>query len=144
MEEKIDFSQIPYHYPLCLNKECPKANTCLRQIIAQNIPANVESWVFLCPGLHPDSHDNCPRYSSNVKARYAKGFIKLLEKLPYTQMQTVISRLISLFGQRTYYRVRKGERLLSPAEQKKVLSILQSCGVSLPLDFDDYVEAYVW
>jgi len=48
------------------------------------------------------------------------------------------------FGRRTYYRVRKGERPLSPDEQKSMLNILKQCGINDPGKFDAYFEAYDW
>ena len=66
----------------------------------------------------------------------------MLEDLPYKQMQTVISHLMSYFGRRTYYRIRKGERLLTPSEQQRILNILKNCGATHLQNFDAYVEDY--
>ncbi|MCD8193771.1 MAG: DUF6078 family protein, partial [Tannerellaceae bacterium] len=62
----------------------------------------------------------------------------------YKQMRAISSSLLNLFGRRTYFRVRKGERLLSPEEQQKVLYILKSYGVAPLPEFDAYIEAYDW
>lgn len=32
MEEKLDNATIPNQYTLCLDRQCPKASTCLRQL----------------------------------------------------------------------------------------------------------------
>ena len=92
MEEEIDFTKVPYQYAMCLNRECSKANTCLRLLTAQS----------------------------------------------------VISHLMSYFGRRTYYRIRKGERLLTPSEQQRILNILKNCGATHLQNFDAYVEDYDW
>lgn len=147
MEEKINFSQVPHQYTLCLRRECAKAGTCLRQLAEQCVPADIQHWTIISPkylATLSDTGDDCPHYRSSAKVRFAKGFIQILENLPYRQMQTVVSRLTGAFGQRTYYRVRKGERLLSPAEQKRLLQILKKCGVPLPQQFDAYEEYYDW
>ena len=120
MEEEIDFTKVPYQYAMCLNRECSKANTCLRLLTAQSVPEKIEYWVIISPKHLAAQQGNCPYYRSNVKVRYAKGFIRMLEDLPYKQMQTVISHLMSYFGRRTYYRIRKGERLLTPSEQQRI------------------------
>ena len=86
----------------------------------------------------------CPHYRSSTKVRYAQGFIGILENLPYKQMQTVILHLMNYLGRRTYYRARKGERLLSPSEQQHILNILRNCGVTTTQEFDAYVEDYDW
>ena len=144
MKEKLDFSEVPYQYAMCLNQQCPKADTCLRQLAEQSVPEEVEYWSIISPKRLNSIKGNCPYYRSNIKARYAKGFIGILESLPHKQMENVISHLLSFFNRRTYYRVRKGERLLSPAEQQQFINILKYCGVSQPLKFDEYTEAYDW
>lgn len=144
MKEKLDFSEVPYQYPMCLNRQCPKANTCLRQLAEQSMPEKVEYWSIVSPKRLNSIKEDCPYYRSCIKARYAKGFIGILESLPHKQMGSVITQLMSFFSRRTYYRVRKGERLLSPDEQQQVLNILKHCGVSQPPKFDEYIEAYDW
>ena len=144
MKEKIDFSEAPYQYAMCLNEQCQKATTCLRQIIEQNVPDKIEHWVIISPKHLSALKGECPYYRSNQKIRYAKGFIGMLDAIPHKQMQSAISDLMGYFGRRTYYRSRKGERLLSPSEQQDVLRILKNSGVTSPLDFDLYIEDYNW
>jgi len=144
MKEEIDFTKVPYQYSVCLNRECSKADTCLRQLTVESIPEKNEHWVIISPKYLTTLQGNCPHYRSSIKVTYAKGFIKMLENLPYKQMQTVISHLISFFGRRTYYRVRKGERLLTPNEQQRILNILKNCGINQQQDFDTYIEDYEW
>jgi len=78
------------------------------------------------------------------KQAYARGVIGMRERMPYRQMQEAASRLLNHFGRRTYYRVRKGERPLSPNEQKNILNILEQCGIGDPGKFDAYFETYDW
>lgn len=70
--------------------------------------------------------------------------MNLLDNLPYNKRRTVISLLIARFGQRTYYRIRKGERLLSPDEQRTVLNIIGQPEANIESAFDAYVEGYAW
>lgn len=144
MKERIDFSQVPYLYSMCLNEECPQADTCLRQLAEQSAPTNIQTWSIIRPKYLSTLKGACPYYRSDAKVRFAKGFINILNNLPHKQMQTVISSLITHYSRRTYYRIRKGERLLSPSEQQQFLNILKSCGVVRPLDFDAYLEDYDW
>lgn len=144
MNINIHYSQIPQNYLLCLKHDCPRATTCLRQIAEQIVPADIQFWAIISPKYQATLQGTCPFYRSSAKVRFAKGFIKMLENLPHKQMRTVISHLTNYFGRRTYYRVRKGERLLSPAEQKGVLNILKNCGVTHLQDFDAYTEETNW
>lgn len=144
MKEKIDFASVPYMYALCLNSQCPQASTCLRQLSEQSAPDTLESWNYLNPKHLANLNGNCPHYRSSAKVNYAKGFVDMLESLPHKQMQTAVLQLMAHFSRRTYYRMRKGERLLSPAEQKEMLYILKQCGVAKAGNFDAYVEDFDW
>lgn len=144
MEEEINFSQVPFNYPLCLNRQCPKSSICLRQLVEQCVPDDVEQLIIVNPKRIAASESNCPYYRSSAKVRYAKGLMTILDSLTRSQMRTVVSRLIAHFSRRTYYRIRKGERSLSPFEQKEILNILKSCGVTVSKDFDSYFEEYDW
>ena len=53
-------------------------------------------------------------------------------------------RLIGSWGVRRYYQKRKGETLLSPAEQQQVVALARKLGVRLDEYFDGYVEEYDW
>lgn len=145
MEKKHNIFEVPSNYALCLNRQCPQASTCLRQLAEQEISDRIEYWTVISPKYQEAIEKSvCPYYRSSTKVLFAKGFIKILENLPNKQMQQVISRLIGRFNQRTYYRIRKGERLLSPTEQKVILNIIKSCGATGKQEFDVYIEDYDW
>ena len=143
-KDVIEYAQVPLDYLMCLDRNCPKAEHCLRQIAEQVVPAEVERLYFINPKFLKMLSGDCPYFRPAVKVRYAKGFVKLLDNLPHKQMQAVIRELNNCFKERTYYRVRKGERLLSPDEQQQVLDIINRRGVDQPLVFDAYVEIYDW
>ncbi len=144
METQINFSQVPFGYPVCMNRECVHASSCLRQLIERIVPTHIQQLTIVNPNYLASIEGSCPYYRPAVKVYFAKGFMGMLESLPYKQMRTIASSLLSLFGRRTYFRVRKGERLLSPDEQQKVLYILKRHGVSEPPEFDAYIEEYDW
>lgn len=144
MKEEHDFSKVPHNYTLCLNRECSKAGTCLRQLVEQAVTDSTKYLVIINPKYQATLTGECPYYRSSAKVSFAKGFINLLDNLPTNQMRKVIPLLIGQFSRRTYYRIRKGERLLSPSEQKTVLNILKRCGITGKQEFDAYVEAYEW
>lgn len=144
MKEELNFSSVPLQYALCLNRQCPQATTCLRQLAEKSAPDTVEYWNIVSPKRLTTLTGNCPYYRSSTQVRFAKGFIGILGNLPHKQMQAVISRLMSHFSERTYYRIRKGERTLSPPEQEEVLRIMKRCGATIPLEFDTYYEDYDW
>ncbi len=144
METQINFSQVPFRYAVCLKRECQQADNCLRQLIEPVLPADLAHWTIVSPKYLSSLEGPCTQYRSATKVRFAKGFTGILSSLPHKQMKRVISHLMDYFGRRTYYRVRKGERLLSPEEQQNIMYILTRCGVEQAGEFDDYVEDYNW
>lgn len=111
MEEEHHFTNIPYNYPLCLNRQCPKASTCLRQLVEQEVPDSAEYWVVISPKYQAKLKGACPHYRSSQKVQYAKGCMNILDNLPHKQRQLAIIHLTEYFSRRTYYRIRKGERV---------------------------------
>ncbi|WP_455591245.1 DUF6078 family protein [Bacteroides sp.] len=144
MKEEHDFSQVPCNYTLCLNSQCPKASTCLRQLIEQETTDSIKYLVIINPKHLSTLTGECPYYRCSTKVLYAKGLIGMLDSLPRKQMDRVVSLIIRRFSQRTYYRIRKGERLLSPSEQQEIITIFQKCGVDGIQQFDAYIEDYEW
>ena len=86
----------------------------------------------------------CSYYKSNTKVKYAKGMMNMLNEMPHKQMKGFIKSLKDHFSSRTYYRMRKGERLLSPCEQEQVIQLAMSNGVNIVQEFDEYVLKYQW
>ena len=144
MKEEIYFNQIPFDYPLCLNERCPQADGCLRQLSVESMPAEKDCWSIISPKRLATIKGDCPFFRSSRKVRYAKGFMNILDNLPYNQRRSIIVSLIAYFGQRTYYRSRKGERLLTPDEQQAVLNIIKRHNATTSQEFDGYEEDYLW
>lgn len=138
------FSEVPHDYPLCINHQCSQATTCLRQLAEQEVTDCTKFMVIVNPKHQASFKKDCPYYRSSTKVRFAKGFMNIIENLTQKQMQGIVPQLIYRFSERTYYRIRKGERLLSPAEQQNVVDIFKRCGVAEPIVFDEYVENYEW
>lgn len=143
-KEEIDFHRVPFDYALCLAEACSKGDECLRRLAAQSMPAEKEYWNIVSPKRLAALKGDCPYFRTSRKARYAKGCMAMLDNLPYNKRKTIVLQLMAHFGQRTYYRVRKGERLLNPDEQQAVLDIIGRHHADTPADFDAYVEDLVW
>lgn len=144
MEEELDFSEVPHQYTACLHQQCPQADTCLRRLVAICMPDDIADWSFIPPRYLAAQQGSCPHYRPRKRVRYARGFIKTLNKLPHKQMQEIVYLLTHYFNRRTYYRVRKGERPLSPSEQQGIRDLLKRHGVEEPWKFDDYFDTYDW
>lgn len=143
-EEELDFSQVPNNFLWCINGQCPQAGSCLRRLAEKCAPANTKSYSVLSLKHLASLKGECPYYCSDTKVRYARGFLGILENLIPGQTAFLKARIINNTSRRTFYRVRSGERPLSPVEQQSIRNILKECGVTFPVEFDDYFEDYYW
>lgn len=138
MNEK---STVPSYYDMCVVSECPKASTCLHHVA---LPMTGEQNVRIYNPYLIDKTGKCPHYVKAEKVYHAKGLKDVMGKLPYNVHKRAVSALMSYFSERTYYRIRRGDRLLSPNEQKAVRRIIARLGYTEPWEFDAYVEDYLW
>lgn len=96
MKEKLDFSEVPYQYAMCLNQQCLKADTCLRQLAEQSVPEKVEYWSIISPKRLNSIKGRLPLLSFQYQGTLCKRNLSgSLESLPHKQMENVISHLIS-------------------------------------------------
>ena len=144
MTQLIESSQIPFEYPLCSNNTCSNANTCLHQLAEQSFSDTYQTCVYLNPKMLAKIDGACSYYKSNTKVKYAKGMMNMLNDMPHKQMKGFVRSLKENFSSRTYYRMRKGERLLSPSEQEQVIQLAESNGANIVQVFDEYVLKYQW
>lgn len=144
MKTTINLEKMPHDYLLCINTQCPKSSSCLRHLAGQNFPSDVPSMCIINPQWYDRLCNECRYHRPSEKERYAQGFTRMLESLPKKTFDAVTLKLKRAFNGRNYYRVRKGERLLSSAEQLKVRNILRSEGITTIPEFDAYVEEYAW
>ena len=143
-EDTFDYSIFPHNFGLCATDTCPYTDTCLRRIAYTYAPSNNIFLYVLNPKAIESTAGKCKYYCSNKKVRYAKGFLCTAGALAVSVSGTFRCRLIGSWGARRYYQKRKGETLLSPAEQQQVVALARKLGVRLDEYFDGYVEEYDW
>ena len=141
--ENFDYSVVPSGFGHCMAK-CPQAETCLRHIAYEHLPANKTFVRMLVPRIAEQAQEKCQYYCPNTKVRYAKGFARIIDELSVKQAASFRERMIGKMGRKKYYASRKGDRLLPPAEQKLIRSVLRSLGASDENCFDDYIDCFVW
>ena len=112
-EKELAFSDVPNNFLWCINRQCSKAETCLRQLAERLSPEELISCSAINPKHLAKFKNECPYFCSNKQVRYARGFLGILENLTAKQTHFFINRVISNSSRRTYYRVRNGERAIS-------------------------------
>lgn len=111
-EKELAFSDVPNNFLWCINRQCSKAETCLRQLAERLSPEELISCSAINPKHLAKFKNECPYFCSNKQVRYARGFLGILENLTSKQTHFFINRVISNSSRRTYYRVRNGERII--------------------------------
>ena len=135
---------VPTNYILCLKGDCPKAAVCLRYKATQMMPAEVQKWSILSPAYLAQIEGECPHYRSAEKVQYARGFVRMMSALTVNQAHVVKDNIVATFGMNMYYRMRRGDRLITPTEQEAIYQMMEKQGVTARPEFDAYIEDYLW
>ena len=53
-------------------------------------------------------------------------------------------QLIACFGRRQYFEMRKGDRLITPAQQQTILNVCRANGWQGPIIYDGEQEDWLW
>ena len=136
--------KVPNNYTLCIKGDCPKATNCLRHVAVAMMPAEVQRWSIVSPAYLAQMEGECPMYRSAEKVQYARGFVQMMSAMTVHQAHVMKDDIIAAFGMAMYYRMRKGTRLITPAEQETIYSLLEHQGITERPAFDAYTEDYLW
>ncbi|MDO4164098.1 MAG: DUF6078 family protein [Bacteroides sp.] len=149
----ILLQDVPSGYEYCLSgkDKCPRAATCLRSIAAQLLSESEEApsrFLRVVNPLYLDTLSDlsaCDSYRDSTPLRYAKGMTRLFDEVPTKQLYEVRNRVIACFSCRRYfYHSRKGERLITLAEQQRIAAVFKNAGLSLVPRFDGYEYVLNW
>ena len=136
--------EAPNNFTLCIKGDCPKAANCLRHMAMKMMPAEMQKWSILSPAYLAQIAGECPHYRSAEKVQYARGFVRMMSAFTVKQAHALKDSIIATFGMAMYYRMRKGTRLITPAEQETIYKLLEQQGITERPAFDAYTEDYLW
>ena len=136
--------KVPNNFTLCIKGDCPKAASCLRHVAVAMMPAEMQKWSILSPAYLAQMEGECPLYRSAEKVQYARGFVRMMSAFTVKQAHALKDSIIATFGMAMYYRMRKGTRLITPAEQETIYKLLEQQGITERPAFDAYTEDYLW
>lgn len=135
----------PSYYGKCILKDCTASAICLRYLLYQQRAKESRQLTIVNPDFaQPQKGENCPCFRSLTPVRMARGFQNALRTVPHGNIKQVQQELIYHFCRTMFYYYRKGDRMLSPKEQKYVSDVLIRFGAKEPITFDAYEEGYVW
>jgi len=140
---KKDYQELPSHYPVCVHSDCPLAASCLHQLAYKELCKTMERMWLINPSRCTKAED-CKYYRNSEPVRYARGFSSFQDKMYPKQYAAFKQQLIARFNRNDFYRRRRGELALPPAEQAFVLDALRKAGVTEEMPFDSYEDRRNW
>lgn len=145
-QELLEHTPIPANFPACLAQECRAEEKCLYGIVAKQVTEGQEVIIALNPiRVMPAKGEKCPHYLSSDPVRIAWGFQNALDELSKNNYSACTAQLIDRTSKSRFYRMRRGEVPLTPAEQEMVGTILKKFGYPRPeVIFDRYDYQILW
>ena len=147
---KID--DIPYNYAYCYAtlEQCSKSSQCLRSHAARMNEEDVakprEVLYCITPAYigRVASGQACGHFRSDIPLRFARGMKNLFDDVPKGKYATIRTQVMRCFScQRIFYYAQKGDQLISPKEQERILAVFKNAGLPVPL-FDKYELCPDW
>ena len=138
---KLEYKDVPAHWPVCINEKCRRRKNCLRYMAAQVIPENVQSAKCLMP--HVLKSVPCEFYVEPKVLHFAQGFGDLFGKVTVADSPLLRRKIMRYLGSRSaFYRFKNGERLLTPTQQKWISDLFRQHGYTHKIQYTKYIDAF--
>lgn len=126
------YEKIPERYLMCLNDECPLADSCLRRLAARSGSRKDK----IISVVNPVSYcaKKCEFYKENKVVTMAYGMVDSFHDVKADDIATLRKKLIRHFGHGSYYVRRNGEHPITPDEQQYIASVFHSYGYEVKYD----------
>lgn len=134
-------------FGLCAHDACPAAAGCLRHQAAQLLPEDKLEWRYVNHALTRQAGpDGCPAFVDARPQRIARGFRIAQRQVPRGEINDLREAVCEAMqtSESTYYKMLRGVRPLSEAEQAVVAAQLVRFGAREPVEFDEYEERIHW
>ena len=135
--KKVVFSEKTGNFLMCFNSDCAMRNECLRYAVGQQIAQKRKWGLTVFPTVLHD--EQCEYFQKNEQVKLAYGFHQLYTNIPRhlrSSLRNDITRYLGSVG--SYYRYDKGERKLSPEQQRDIKGFIAEYGIAEEYPFDHY------
>ena len=131
-------------YMLCLNSDCPRHENCLHCLATQYAPVEMISIRVINPRFREVMAGRCPEFRSAEPIRMPCGLTTIYHDMPGHMERGIKNAMIAALGRKRYYEYHGGKRPLDPATEALLRRLVASYGWTQDLQFNSYVEDYVW
>lgn len=143
MKQYSDFSYdiLPSSWLFCFVDGCPKADKCVRHLSSQYIPDDKTVGFAVFPSALKGG--NCSHFKVIRKIHAAYGFDTIFREVKRKDDTLLRDKIKAYLGSHTeYYRYHNGKKMLTPEQQKWIISLFQRYGYTDNLKFDHYRDVY--
>ena len=137
----LSYSDAPTSWALCLQDDCPLAQSCLRRTIGRMMPQDTLQHAIVLPAAREG--DRCRLFATPQPVQIAYGMTHLLDGLQTGLASTLRHQLYGIFGSRPqFYRFREGRYAISPQQQASIAALFTEHGITENPTFDRTTEEY--
>lgn len=138
------FREKSHHYLVCFIESCPMREQCLRWLVGQYADPMPRAQNGINPRNPKMGGRQCEMFRKNQRVVMKCGFTNLYHEMPGYMEHDIRSQLIATFGRKKYFEMRRGDRLITPAQQETIATICRLNGWQGPLIYDDEQEDWLW
>lgn len=128
---------------LCMKTDCVHAGECERLQAFLRGEVREEIIEVVNPALVGDG-THCPHGARRQMVAFARGFQRACDRLSQKTLREVSLALSLIYGRNPYYKMRRGDRLISPEDQSVILSVFRKNGIADTDIFDSFEEQEQW
>ncbi|MDO4985234.1 MAG: DUF6078 family protein [Prevotella sp.] len=131
-------------YGICHSQTCEQRGHCLHALLCSYVPKDryYTTCVNLNNPLMQTAH--CPAYLSDQPVRMPLGISNIYYDMPARIASPLKQHLIAYFNRKRYYEYHFGRRPVSPAHEQYIRQAAIRYGWQHPIEFNGYVEDYLW
>lgn len=144
MSTDSHITDIPKTFARCFNKSCKRAEECLHHLVTRLSPGTPSIVYAVNPDCTGEEGELCPYFQPARLERFARGMSRMLDRIPHADSLVIKKRMLAYFGPNLYYRLRRRERLFTPAQQEYIRQLFLQQGINETPEFDEYIERYDW
>ena len=131
-------------YAICYSEICPLRMHCLRWQLRTYIPQDQRMTTSVNLNNPSMQTDHCPVYRDDTPVRMPLGISMIYYDMPQRIAHPLKQHLIQHFNRKRYYEYHSGYRPVPPDHVQYILKTVVSYGWTQPVEFDSYVEEYLW
>ncbi len=145
MKREVVNEQVPLGYPICTSESCSERTHCLHAHFASQVLSGERTFTLI-NSHHPQYQEGkaCELYRSDSPERYARGLTRAMGEMSHNNYVAFTDYLIAKHAKTQFYRIKRGDIPLSPAEQAKLQALLRTYGCTGEEPFDRYEMRYTW